>query len=148
VAINPLPAEFYDPCGMWLSNRLPAATQPARRPPRANLGGGLFFWRASVSIIGERKDARLSCPAMPGRPRGIKPPGACPRSPGTSGASAVTAEVAKKCDALTAKAYPPRVLGDLGLSPPDPVPGKSNRKNTIPISRVLHRSLYTEGTYA
>jgi hypothetical protein len=27
-------------------------------------------------------------------------------------ASAVTAEVAKKCDALTAKAYPPRVVGN------------------------------------
>ena len=27
-------------------------------------------------------------------------------------ASAVTAEVAKKCDALTAKAYPPRVPGN------------------------------------
>jgi hypothetical protein len=30
----------------------------------------------------------------------------------TSSASAVTAEVAKKCDALTAKAYPPRVAGN------------------------------------
>ncbi len=27
-------------------------------------------------------------------------------------ASAVTAEVAKKCEALTAKAYPPRVVGN------------------------------------
>jgi len=30
----------------------------------------------------------------------------------TGGASAVTAEVAKKCAALTAKAYPPRVPGN------------------------------------
>jgi hypothetical protein len=30
----------------------------------------------------------------------------------TSSASAVTAEVAKKCAALTAKAYPPRVVGN------------------------------------
>jgi hypothetical protein len=30
----------------------------------------------------------------------------------TSSASAVTAEVAKKCNALTAKAYPPRVVGN------------------------------------
>jgi hypothetical protein len=30
----------------------------------------------------------------------------------TNGASAVTAEVARKCAALTAKAYPPRVIGN------------------------------------
>ena len=30
----------------------------------------------------------------------------------TSGASAITAEVAKKCGALTAKAFPPRVIGN------------------------------------
>jgi len=30
----------------------------------------------------------------------------------TGGASAVSAEVAKKCDALTAKAFPPRVPGN------------------------------------
>jgi hypothetical protein len=30
----------------------------------------------------------------------------------TNSASAVTAEVAKKCAALTAKAYPPRVVGN------------------------------------
>jgi hypothetical protein len=32
--------------------------------------------------------------------------------PMTIGASAETVEVAKKCDALTAKAYPPRVIGN------------------------------------
>ncbi len=32
--------------------------------------------------------------------------------PMTNSASAVTAEVAKKCAALTAKAYPPRVVGN------------------------------------
>ena len=30
----------------------------------------------------------------------------------TSAASAVTVEVAKKCDTLTAKAFPPRVVGN------------------------------------
>jgi len=30
----------------------------------------------------------------------------------TTGASAVTVEVARKCSALTAKAYPPRVIGN------------------------------------
>lgn len=30
----------------------------------------------------------------------------------TNGASAVTVEVARKCAALTAKAYPPRVIGN------------------------------------
>jgi hypothetical protein len=30
----------------------------------------------------------------------------------TSAASALSAEVAKKCDALTAKAFPPRVVGN------------------------------------
>jgi len=30
----------------------------------------------------------------------------------TNGALAVTAEVAKKCDALTAKAFPPRIIGN------------------------------------
>jgi hypothetical protein len=30
----------------------------------------------------------------------------------TVGASAETVEVARKCDALTAKAYPPRVIGN------------------------------------
>jgi hypothetical protein len=30
----------------------------------------------------------------------------------TSGASAITAELAKKCEALTAKAFPPRVIGN------------------------------------
>ena len=30
----------------------------------------------------------------------------------TSGASAITVEVAKKCEALTAKAFPPRVIGN------------------------------------
>lgn len=30
----------------------------------------------------------------------------------TSRASAITAELAKKCDALTAKAFPPRVIGN------------------------------------
>jgi hypothetical protein len=30
----------------------------------------------------------------------------------TTGASAITAEVAKKCAALTAKAFPPRVIGN------------------------------------
>ncbi len=30
----------------------------------------------------------------------------------THGASALTAQVAKKCSALTAKAYPPRVIGN------------------------------------
>jgi hypothetical protein len=30
----------------------------------------------------------------------------------TNSASAVTAEVAKKCSALTAKAFPPRVIGN------------------------------------
>jgi hypothetical protein len=30
----------------------------------------------------------------------------------TIGASAETVEVARKCDALTAKAYPPRVIGN------------------------------------
>jgi hypothetical protein len=33
-------------------------------------------------------------------------------------ASAVTAEVAKKCNALTAKAYPPRVVDQPPLSGP------------------------------
>jgi hypothetical protein len=33
-------------------------------------------------------------------------------APMTSRASAVTVEVAKKCDALTAKAFPPRVAGN------------------------------------
>ena len=30
----------------------------------------------------------------------------------TNGAGAVSVEVAKKCDALTAKAFPPRVIGN------------------------------------
>ena len=30
----------------------------------------------------------------------------------TSGASAITVELAKKCEALTAKAFPPRVIGN------------------------------------
>jgi hypothetical protein len=30
----------------------------------------------------------------------------------TNGAFAVTVEVAKKCDALTAKAFPPRIIGN------------------------------------
>jgi hypothetical protein len=30
----------------------------------------------------------------------------------TSGALAITAELAKKCEALTAKAFPPRVIGN------------------------------------
>ena len=32
--------------------------------------------------------------------------------PMTNSASAVTAKLAKKCEALTAKAYPPRVVGN------------------------------------
>ena len=32
----------------------------------------------------------------------------------TNGAGAVTVKVAKKCDALTAKAFPPRVIGNPG----------------------------------
>jgi hypothetical protein len=30
----------------------------------------------------------------------------------TNGASTITVELAKKCEALTAKAFPPRVIGD------------------------------------
>jgi hypothetical protein len=30
----------------------------------------------------------------------------------TSGASAITVELAKKCEALTARAFPPRVIGN------------------------------------
>jgi hypothetical protein len=30
----------------------------------------------------------------------------------TNGASAITVELAKKCEALTAKAFPPRVIGN------------------------------------
>ena len=30
----------------------------------------------------------------------------------TSGAAAITVELAKKCEALTAKAFPPRVIGN------------------------------------
>jgi hypothetical protein len=32
--------------------------------------------------------------------------------PLTSGASAITAELGKRCEALTAKAFPPRVIGN------------------------------------
>ena len=32
--------------------------------------------------------------------------------PMTNGAVAITAELAKKCEALTAKAFPPRVIGN------------------------------------
>jgi hypothetical protein len=32
--------------------------------------------------------------------------------PMATGASAITAEVAKKCEVLTAKAFPPRVMGN------------------------------------
>jgi hypothetical protein len=36
----------------------------------------------------------------------------CAMGPMTGTASAVTAELAKKCNALTAKAFPPRVIGN------------------------------------
>jgi hypothetical protein len=37
--------------------------------------------------------------------------------PMTGSAAAITVEVAKKCDALTAKAYPPRELGNPAAGP-------------------------------
>ena len=36
----------------------------------------------------------------------------CAVGPMATGGSAVTAEVAKKCEVLTAKAFPPRVVGN------------------------------------
>jgi hypothetical protein len=53
-----------------------------------------------------------------------------------SGASAVTAEVAKKCDALTANAYPPRVPGN---------PAAGSAKGTGPAERKYYGNCVAHG---
>lgn len=49
------------------------------------------------------------------------------------GASAATAEVAKKCSALTAKVFPPRVIGN---------PGAGSAKETASLSRPISRNAW------
>ena len=51
-------------------------------------------------------------------------------------ASAVTAEVAKKCEALTIKAYPPRVPGN---------PAAGSAKGTGPVERSYFRKCVANG---
>lgn len=53
-----------------------------------------------------------------------------------SGASAVTAEVAKKCEALTAKAYPPSVPGN---------PAAGTAKGTGPAERKYFSNCVAHG---
>jgi hypothetical protein len=54
----------------------------------------------------------------------------------TGGASAVTAEVAKKCEALTAKAYPPREPGN---------PAAGSAKGTAPAERSYYSNCVAHG---
>jgi len=54
----------------------------------------------------------------------------------TIGASAVTVEVARKCNALTAKAYPPRVIGN-------PAAGSAN--GTGPAERSYYQKCVANG---
>ena len=54
----------------------------------------------------------------------------------TNGASAVTVEVARKCAALTAKAYPPRVIGN-------PAAGSAN--GTGPAERSYYQKCVANG---
>jgi hypothetical protein len=54
----------------------------------------------------------------------------------TGGASAVTAEVAKKCAALTSKAYPPRVVGN---------PAAGSAKGTGSAERSYFSKCVTNG---
>jgi hypothetical protein len=54
----------------------------------------------------------------------------------TNGASAVTVEVARKCNALTAKAYPPRVIGN-------PAAGSAN--GTRPAERSYYQKCVANG---
>ena len=53
-----------------------------------------------------------------------------------NGASAVTVEVARKCAALTAKAYPPRVIGN-------PAAGSAN--GTGPAERGYYQKCVANG---
>jgi hypothetical protein len=48
----------------------------------------------------------------------------------TNSAGAITAEVAKKCDALTAKAFPPRVIGN---------PAAGSAKGTAADERAYYK---------
>jgi hypothetical protein len=57
-------------------------------------------------------------------------------STSASGASAVTAEVAKRCDALTANAYPPRVPGN---------PAAGSAKGTGPAERKYYSNCVAHG---
>jgi hypothetical protein len=54
----------------------------------------------------------------------------------TNGVSAVTVEVARKCTALTAKAYPPRVIGN-------PAAGSAN--GTGPAERSYYQKCVDNG---
>ena len=54
----------------------------------------------------------------------------------TNGVSAVTVEVARKCTALTAKAYPPRVIGN-------PAAGSAN--GTGPAERSYYQKCVVNG---
>jgi hypothetical protein len=56
--------------------------------------------------------------------------------PMTDRASAVTVEVAKKCNALTAKAFPPRVVGN---------PAAGSAKGTGTDERAYYRKCVANG---
>jgi hypothetical protein len=56
--------------------------------------------------------------------------------PMTDKASAVTVEVAKKCNALTAKAFPPRVVGN---------PAAGSTKGTGKAERDYYRKCVAKG---
>ena len=56
--------------------------------------------------------------------------------PMTNRASAVTVEVAKKCDALTHKAFPPRVVGN---------PAAGSAKGTGEAERAYYRKCVANG---
>jgi hypothetical protein len=54
----------------------------------------------------------------------------------TTGAFAVTAEVAKQCETLTAKAYPPREIGN---------PAAGSAKGTATVQRDYFRKCVANG---
>jgi hypothetical protein len=57
-------------------------------------------------------------------------------APMTNSARAASVEVAKKCDALTAKAFPPRVIGN---------PAAGSAKGTAADERAYYKKCVTNG---
>jgi hypothetical protein len=57
-------------------------------------------------------------------------------APMTNSAMAISVEVAKKCDALTAKAFPPRVIGN---------PAAGSAKGTGANERVYYKKCVANG---